>query len=276
MRPLTPEDLLIRQKPLVSSDWGDAPVELQASQAVQSAVSLERFQQLEMVLRNNPINPDPYLELARIYLQAHRWIDAKRVLDRAFQQFTENEDVISLREDAQLARSLELHNEAEEAYSAEPTVLTEEALQRSTIELNALRERVCRNRLERHPDRLELYIPLANALEKLGKVDEAINYLRQAVGEPSLRASAALQLGYVYLRARRIPESLSSFRRAAMFRIPPPSEAIKREALTAAADLAQRSNMVDSARRYVELLVAMSPADEKLRQRLAELQNTPL
>ncbi len=274
MRPLTPEDLLIRQKPVTSSDWGMSAGDSRTANVVSGVVSLERFQQLEMLIRNSPLNADPYLELARIYLQAHRWVDAKRVLDRAFQQFTDHEEIVTLREDAQLARSLELHHEAEAAYAAEPTVLTEDALQRSTIELNALRQRVCRDRLERHPERIELYIPLANALEKLGNTDDAIDFLRRAVDQPSLRAAAALQLGYVYLRARRIPESLSSFRRAALFRIPPPSDAIKREALTAAADLAQRSNMIDSARRYVELLVELTPTDVALQKRLAELRQT--
>jgi tetratricopeptide (TPR) repeat protein len=273
MRPLTPQDLLIRQNPVAANDWGPGDGD---SAANSGPVSLQRFQELEMVLRNSPLSAEPYLELARIYLQSQRWVDAKRVLDRAFQQFPELEEVISLREDAQLARSLELHSQSEAAHAAEPTMLTEEALQRSTVELNALRERVCRSRLARHPEQTELYIPLANALEKLGNAEEAISCLSRAVEVPELRAAAALQLGYVYMRGKRIPEALSAFRRAALFRIPPPPEATKREALSAAADLAERHNMVDSARRYVELLLEMSPTDDHLKRRLDDLKSRPL
>lgn len=273
MKPLTPDDLLIRETPADDLRWGAS---MENQEAVVKPVSLQRFQELELSLKNNPIHPDPYIELARIYLKNRRWNDARRVLDRAAQQFSNNDDILTLREDAQLGRSLELYNEAEAAYKSEPTVLTQEPLQSSKIELNSLRERICRARLERHPDRLELLVPLAVALENLGSVEEAIKCLRQASDVPSLRATAALQLGYLFTRARRIPDALSSFRRAALFRVPPPSEAIKREALTAAADLSQRHGLIDSARRYVELLVEMSPGDPQLVKRLAELNAMPL
>ncbi len=273
MKPLSPDDLLIRETPADDLRWGTP---LDSQESVVTTVSLQRFQELELALKNNPIQADPYIELAQIYLKNRRWNDAKRVLDRAAQQFSKNDDILTLREDAQLGRSLELYNEAEAAYKSEPTVLTQEPLQSSKLELNALRERVCRARLERHPDRLELLVPLAIALENLGSVDEAIKCLRQAADVPRLRATASLQLGYLYTRARRIPDALSSFRRAALFRVPPPSEAVKREALSAAADLSQRHGLIDSARRYVEILVEMSPNDGQLSKRLAELNAMPL
>ncbi len=273
MKPLTPKDLLIRQTPADDLRWGNSP---DAAEHVVTSVTLQRFQELELEIKNNPIHPQPYIELANIYLANARWNDAKRVLDRAAQQFDKDDQVLTLREDAQLGRSLELYNAAEAAYKSEPTVLTQEPLQSSKIELNALRERICRARLVRHPDHTELLVPLAVALENLGNVEEAIKCLRQAAEKPELRATASLQLGYLYTRARRIPEALSSFRRAALFRIPPPTEAIKREALAAAADLSQRHNLIDSARRYVELLLEMSPNDPQLAARLVELNAMPL
>jgi tetratricopeptide (TPR) repeat protein len=273
MKPLTPDDLLIRETPSDDLRWGNAP---DSPENVVTTVSLQRFQELELAIKNNPIHAQPYIELARIYLKNRRWNDAKRVLDRAAQQFAKNEEILTLREDAQLGRSLELYNEAEAAYKSEPTVLTQEPLQSSKIELNSLRERICRARLERHPEHLELLVPLAVALENLGSVEEAIKYLRQAAEQPKLRATASLHLGYLFTRARRIPDALSSFRRAALFRVPPPSEATKREALSAAAELSQRHGLIDSARRYVELLVEMSPGDEQLSKRLADLNSMPL
>ncbi len=273
MKPLAPEDLLIRQTPGDNLQWGASP---DAPENVVTPVALQRFQELEVAIKHNPIHAQPYIELGQIYVKMRRWNDAKRVLDRAAQQFSNNDEVLTLREDAQLGRSLELYNEAEAAHKAEPTVLTQEPLQRSMLELNALREKICRARLERHPDRLELLIPLAVALENLGNAEEAIQCLRRASENAELRAAASLQLGFLYTRARRIPEALSAFRRAALFRVPPPSEQIKRDALTAAADLSQRHGLIDSARRYVELLLEMTPGDVALSRRLAELRAMPL
>ncbi len=272
MQPLTPDDLLIRQTPVDRAKWEKGGAEPTASGPVQ----LMRFQELELAIRNDPIVPDPYLELARIYLGDQRWHDAKRVLDRAFQQFSDHDEVVSLREDAQIARSLELYNEYEAAYNQAPSVLTKEPFEQSKIELNSLRERVCRARLERYPDRVDLLIPLAVALENLGNTDDAIAALKQAFAIPSLRARAGLQLGHVYARLKRIPEALAAYRRAALFRVPPPPVEIKREALQAAADLAERYQLIDSARRYVALLTQVNPEDKELANRLEQLKATPL
>lgn len=273
MQPLTPDDLLIRHKPVDKDRWGGGSEE---KEHPANSVQLERFQELELTIRNSPINAEPYLELARIYLADRRWNDAKRILDRAYQQFSEHDEVVTLREDSQLARSLELFNEYEAAYNAEPTVLSRDPYEKAKIELNSLRERICRARLERYPERLELLVPLALALENLGQQDEAIKSLREAMAQPNLRAQAGLQLGYVCYRARRIPEALSALRRAALYRVPPAPLALKREALTAAADIAQRHHMIDSARRYVGLLVQMFPDDKALAERLEKLIATPL
>lgn len=277
MQPLSPRDLLIRQNPVESDQWeteGDRNE--RQSQANAPQITLERFQTLERVIRDNPLHVDPYLELARIYLQDNRWVDARRALDMALARFPKHEEVNFLREEAQLARALQLHSLAEAEQAAEPTSLTAESLERSRVQLNVLRQQVCLSRLERHPDQLELYLPLSLALENLGQRDEAIRALEKAVAQPALRAEAALQLGFILSRARRIPEALAAFRRAALFRVPPPKPEIKQQALAAAADLAERSNMIDSARRYVALLLELQPNDARLRARLSDLQSRTL
>ena len=73
MDPLTPDDLLIRRNPVEVDRWVEG-----GGDSSRPAVALERFQTLERVLRENPLTVDPYLELARIYLQRNRWNDAKR------------------------------------------------------------------------------------------------------------------------------------------------------------------------------------------------------
>ena len=260
MKPLKPEDLLLRNTPVENDRWSRG---LDADGHNSSPIQLERFQELEQTLRNNPVSSAPYVELARIYLHQERWVDAKRVLDRAAELFSSDESVLYLREEAQLARSLQLLSRAESEYRAEPTVLTEKELMRSKLELSAMRERVCRARLERHPDRLELTIPLAEALEGLDRGGEAIDYLQKASADPDLRAAASLKLGQVLERAGRVTDALSAYRRAALFRMPPPSDAIKIAALSQAAQLSIQQRLIDSASRYVEMLRQAEPQNAR-------------
>lgn len=272
MEPLTPDDLLIRRSPVELDRWleGNEPA------PAAPAVALERFQTLEHVIRDNPLTVAPYLELARIYLQRNRWVDAKRVLEQATQRFPEHEEACFLYEEAQLARSLQLHWEAQAAQRDEPTRLTEESLDRSRVELNVLRERICRARLQRHPQQLELYLPLATALTNLGRSSEALTCLQTALTQPKLRSSAAWQLGQLYESMQRVPEALSAYRRAALFRVPPPPLELKRRALASAADLAERAGLIDSARRYVALLLELEPSSLELKARHLRLLAQPL
>ncbi len=222
MEPLTPDDLLIRPSPVELERWLE-----EEPAPKQTNVTLERFQTLEHLIRENPLTADPYLELARIYLQRNRWTDAKRVLENASQRFPEHEQVNFLHEEAQLARSLQLLWEAQAAHRQEPTRLTEESVDRSRLELNVLREKICRARLSRHPQQLELHLPLATALSNLDRPDQAIASLQLAGAQPKLRSAAAWQLGQLLESLHRVPEALSAYRRAALFRVPPPSPDIK-------------------------------------------------
>jgi tetratricopeptide (TPR) repeat protein len=272
MDPLSQRDLLIRKQTPEAGDWGG---ENKPPGEVQPNVPLERFQTLERVVRDNPLTSQPYLELARIYMEGERWGDAKRVLDQAVARF-DDEPVLFLREEAQLRRALQLLHGAEVACQEEPSRGNEENLERSRVQLNVLRQQVCEARLSRHPEQLELNVDLAIALDNLGQRDRAIEVLQRVIVEPRLRAAAALQLGHCFARARQIPQALSAYRRAALFRAPPPSPEIKLAALTAAANLAEKSRMIDSARRYVAMLVELQPNNVDHKARLQRLQATPL
>lgn len=277
MQPLSPRDLLIRKQPDEVNPW-ESEEESRARQAAVAGqtVSLERFQALEHVIRDNPLTVDPYLELARIYMGESRWSDAKRVLDLAVVRFAEDEQVNFLREEAQLRRSLQLLHAADAEHAADPSAASNENVERCRVQMNVLRQQICEARLARHPEQIELNIDLALALENLGQRDEAIRAIQIAVAEPRLRAAAALQLGHLYARAKQIPKALSAYRRAALFRSPPPSAEIKLAALNAAANLAEKSRMVDSARRYVGMLVELQPDSAEHKTRLERLRQTPL
>lgn len=266
MQPINPDDLILR--PAASSD--------EEKQPAGPVVPLERFQELERTLREIPLTVEPYIELAEIYRKAHRWSDVRRVLEKAVQRFPDDSHVRDMFEQAQLSRSQELYAIADSEYKAEPTQLTLENLQRSQLELNGLRERIFRDRLSRHPDQLELLLPLAESLDQLDRRDEAIELLKKACQKPELRAEASLQLGKLLEHSHRVPEALSAYRQAALYRLPPPSPAIQIESLQRAADLAERTHLFDSARRYVAMLVELQPNQPSLTDRLHQLSQKGL
>lgn len=264
--PLNPDDLIIRQ-PVRKDESSDQSSPL---------YTLERFQELERVIRDIPLTVDPYLELAEIYRNAARWNDARKVLEKAVSRFPEDERATYLYEESQMSRSLELCSIAEAEHQAEPTSLTLEKLQRCQLEWNVLRERIFRDRLKRQPEQMDLMLPLAESLDELERRDEAIALLEQASQLPPLRATASLQLGKLLEKVGRVPEALSAYRRAALFRVPPPSLSLQVDALKRAAHLAESHHLLDSARRYLKLLVELQPNDSSIQQHLATLPSDSL
>ena len=262
MKPLKPDDLLLRNTPVTQERWTDGQQSVDGT-APRKAIRLERFQELEQIIRNNPVQSEPYVELARIYLHQEKWMDAKRILDRAADQFSNDEDVLYLREESVLARSLHLLACAEAEHRRVPNDVSEKELQRAKLDLNSMREKVCRARLVRHPDHLELTIPLADALEGLDRSEEAIDYLRRAGQDSELRGQANLKLGEIFERMGRVTDALSAYRRGALFRIPSPPPAIRLQALTKAAELALKHRLIDSASRYVAMLRELEPQNLK-------------
>lgn len=263
MRPSDPEDLIRRP-----------PAEVETDAAAQTPqVRLERYQQLEHFIRELPLSIDPYLELAEIYIKASRWIDARRVLEKAVDRFPEDEQARFLLEESQLARSQQLLAVTEQEVAADASPITQKKLDDCRLELNTLRARIFRARLQRNPENTDLLVPLAEALQKLDRMEEAAETLRQAAAEPELRAEASLRLGTLLEKMGDVPGALSAYRRSALFRIPPPDSDLKIQALQAAADLSQRQHLFHSARRYLMLLHDLQPGEGEWKQRLKGLES---
>jgi tetratricopeptide (TPR) repeat protein len=258
MPPIDPNDLIRRPKP---EDENSATPPA-------SSVRLERFQELEHVIRDSPILIDPYIELGKIYMQADRWSDARRVFEKAVERFPEDQSALQLYEDSQLARSKQLLEVSAREHAAEPCSATEKKLQECKLEWNSLRARIFRARLARHPDSLENLLPLAEALEWLDQRDEAIAALQKAAQHPPLRTRASFQLGKLLETAGDVPAALSAYRRAALFRLPPPDRDLKLQALRAAADLSERYHLFHFSRRYLRLLQDLQPEEDHWKQRL--------
>ncbi len=81
-----------------------------------------------------------------------------------------------------------------------------------------------------------------------------------------------MKIGELHQSAGRVIEALSAYRTAALFRSPPPSDAIKLAALSRAAELAFENKMLDSARRYVAMVREIDPQNLKWSQMAEEIE----
>jgi tetratricopeptide (TPR) repeat protein len=223
-------------------------------QAKAPAIPLQRFQELEQAIRHSPANPEPYVELGQIYLQQERWSDAKRALDAGFQYCPECEPIVLMREDLVLHLAGQHVDEARRRHAQQPSEETKYALEQADINLANERIRVCNDRYHRRPDQKEILITWAVALRQLGRHDEALSKLSDAAQEPSLRARASLQLGMCLQTLDRPLDALAAFRKAALYRSPPPDLAVRNRALELAMHVADENGLIDSARYYAERL----------------------
>lgn len=224
-------------------------------------IPLVRFQQLEQEIRHAPAVAEPYEELARIYLQSERWIDARRVLDAGIKNCPEHEPIVRMHEDLQLTLATQLLDSAKKEYAQSPSEKTRYDLEQAEINLLNERIRVCRDRFARHNDQTDILITLGIALRQSKRFDEAIDVLRTASQDLVYRARAALQMGMCYQAMGKPLDALSQFRRAALFRSPPPDTKVAVTALELAAKLAEETGLIDSAIYYLTELAKRVPRD---------------
>ncbi len=228
-----------------------------------TSIPLQRSQELEQSIKHSPAIVEPYIELAQIYVQQERWVDARRILEAGKQNCPENETVLLLHEDLMLTLSNQLLENAKKELAQRPCDDTRYAKEQAEISLVNERIRVCRERYHRNPDQKEILITWAIALRQQQKYDEAIALLNQATKDLNLRARASLQLGMCHQAMERPLDALSSFRRAALFRSPPPDPKVASVALELAASLAEEHGLIDSSIFYLEHLAKLTANDEK-------------
>lgn len=248
-----------------------------------AAIPLQRFQELEQAIRYAPANPAPYVELGRTYLEQERWQDAKRVLEAGVKYCSEHEPILILHEDLLVHLSAGALEEARKRQAQRPSEENRYAVEQADTDLANRRVSVCSDRFARHPDQKELLVPWAVALRQLNRQEEAVAMLQEAAQEPELRARASLQLGMCLQSLDRPLEALAAFRKAALYRSPPPDSMIKTRALELAIAIAEEHQLIDSARFYTEQLLASLDATdrdssqrEQLTANLKRLQETEL
>ena len=239
------------------------------------AIQLERFQQLEQEIRHSSAVPEPYVELAQIYLQRERWADSRRALDAGIQNCPEYEPLVLLHEDLVLNQAAQFVEAAKTEHAQKHTAQSRFDLEQAEVNLVNLRIKVCRDRFQRHPDQKDILITWAIALRQSQRPEEAVEILQDAAKELPLRARASLQLGMCYQSLDRSLDALGAFRKASLFRSPEPDAKIASTALELAAKLAEEKGLIDSAIYYwEELAKRQAGMSDTIRQKIVSL--TPL
>jgi len=262
------ENLFVRPK------FTDLNVALNGpGEPVASRILLLDYQELEQKIKNSPADPIPYMQLAQIYDRQLRTKDTMRVLNAGVQQNPEYEPLVVYREELILRAAQQSLEEAWRVYQQDKSDDNELGWQRAQVSLANEQINFCQARYSRHPDQKALFVPWASALRSLGRIEEALTLLTQSVEVPELRASAALELGQCFDEASKPIEALSAYRMAALFRDPAAEKTVKVESLRSAFRLANKLNMIDSAKRYAVMLIDCNVEDTpELQQQLESLQ----
>jgi hypothetical protein len=244
----TPEALQKRQ-PSPKSDEGEAAGDGQVGR-----VRLERRQELEHKLKSNPTDLDGFLELAQIYRDEDRPLEAKRLLKQASEVFPEDETVQFQLEEATLARSLQQFRQVSELATRLRTPEAHRELERSRHDWACRRIEVCRSRLERDPSQLGLRLTMAeakydaelfeDAFADAGRLVEMDEYAPQAY---FLRARCLLAMG------KEMP-AMKELRAVALRRAVPPPPKLRLTCLKMLTELADKLNFAESGKLYREYL----------------------
>ncbi len=236
-------------------------------------ISLLDYQELEQKIKNFPADPIPYMQLAEIYDRQLRSKDTMRVLNAGVQHNPEYEPLVVFREELVLRAAQQSLQEAWRIFQQEDSDEHELDWQRAQANLTNEQIAFCQARYTRHPDQKELLIPWAAALRSLGRIEDAMQLLKQSVEVPELRAPSALELGQCYELSSQPLEAFSAYRTAALFRDPPPLIKIKTDALRMALRLAEKLNMFDAAKRYAAFLLKCNVEDRAaIQQQLERLK----
>lgn len=243
-RPVRPDELL-RRDDSAGAVPAAAPV---------AAPSLERRQELERYLRGRPADIDAYLELAAIYREAGRTVEATRVLKQALESEPGEPRVLWQLEETSLARALQQLHDVRQVAQRLHTPEAERELERAQTDWACRRAEVCRARLSRDPSLDHLRVVLAEALRDLGRTEEAIEALGPALQVDCEAPLAYLILGHCLQANGKDLEALAAWRAAALRRAVPAPPRIRVAALQAAADVAERLGLNGSLPLYRQSL----------------------
>ncbi len=230
-RPVRPEELLLKNAPIVDPD---------ALPPINPKLIRERRQELEHLLKSCPTDMGAYQELATIYRKENRPAEAKRVLTEAVRLFPDEKSLKWELEEATLARSLQQYREVSELAGKLRTKEMDREVKRSREDWAFRRIEVCKNRLARDPSLQNLRLVLAEAYIDSEQHDLAVKELEELIKFDEFSPQANLLKGKCLLSLGRDVEAMTALRAAGLRRAVVAPLPIRQAALRLLCETAER------------------------------------
>jgi len=240
-RPVSPDELLRKPDPA-----GDSP----QPDAAQVEVQLQRRQELEHKLKANPTDLDGFLELAAIYRQEQRPLEAKRLLTQAAQIFPDDETVRWQLEEAVLARSLQQLREVTDLARRLKTPEADRELERSRSDWACRRIEVCQARLERDPNHTAFRLALAEAKFDAELFEDAHTDAERLLELDEYAPQAHFIRGRCQVALGNDLEAMQEFRAVALRRAVVAPQPLKMASLKWLCDLAEKLGFDATRKQY--------------------------
>ncbi|KLU07626.1 hypothetical protein RISK_000303 [Rhodopirellula islandica] len=224
----------------------------------ESATVSTRRQQLEHHLKTCPTDREGYLELATIYREEHRPLQAAKVLRQAHELFPDDMSMLWELEEAQLARSVQQLVEVRDLATRLGNSSADHELDRATTDWANCRLKVCRARLARDPSLTYLHMVLGEALYDLERYEEAMEELEPLVDSETHSPGAYLLMGRCQLLLSQDMAAMKSLRQASIRRAVVGPAKTRSAALRLLIDLAERHGLHASLQFYQQSLQAIS------------------
>jgi tetratricopeptide (TPR) repeat protein len=233
-------------------------------------MKLTPIQQLELSIRDQPANPEFYLQLVPLYLEKERDYDAERLLEKA-KEATGDARVRQLWEDVTMLRMGKKIDFARREAEREDTPAARAELTQLRADRDRFEIEVFTQRCRRQPASGMLRLELGLRLKRAGKLHTACEEFREALASSDQRSAAALQLGECLAQFFDYPEALKHYRLAADAALAGQQLELRKEALYRAAELASRVKLRRPAQRYLTELLQIDPAYRDAAQLLEKM-----
>jgi tetratricopeptide (TPR) repeat protein len=261
----------IQSKPQVDQVYGSLATP--PTSAATNQVQRTKMQELELAVREFPSHADNYLQLVPLYLERGRDLEAERLLNRGRAATANDPRVVALWEEVAVKVYENRVVHARRDAAENPTANSQTALAQILRERDKLETAVYSSRLQREPGNLALQYELGVRLKRSAKLHDAMKHLELALGEITVRALAAFELGECHLQLNDVPQAMRFYRLAAETALTDQAVA-RKHALYQASVLALRMKFWKNTVRYLRELNRIDPKFRDAATLLQNAQNT--
>ena len=176
-----------------------------------SSVKLNRRQQLEKAIREDPMDVESHCQLAELHTNDQRFADAEKVLAAAIEANGVSLKLESLYEDARIRTSGAKVAIAEQRYARSKSDEAKELGAKLRDDLNRLELEIYEKRCQRYPDKLRLHYELALRLRRAGNYLEAVKSYDEARKDPDYKVAATLEMGECWQQLKQYSKAMKCY-----------------------------------------------------------------